>query len=70
MVRSVTPPTRRTENAEMGLVGDLVAAGVLLLLVPLLPFLAVLWLLDRLTGGARGTVGRTGRSHARPEREG
>lgn len=34
----------------MSLVGYGVAAGTLLLLLPVLPFLAVYWLVDRLVG--------------------
>lgn len=51
MVRSVTPPTGSTDDGEMGVIGYLVAAGLVLVLLPLVPFLAVLWLVDRLGGG-------------------
>lgn len=51
MTRTVTRSTPFDPKPEMSAVGYLVAAGTLLLLIPLLPFLAVLWLLDRLRGG-------------------
>ncbi len=41
----------------MSLIGYVLAAGTALLLIPLAPFLAVLWVFDRLFGGDR--VGRT-----------
>lgn len=47
----------------MSVVGYLLAAGTLLLLVPLLPFLAVLKVADWLTGGDR-----TGRAVDRIDR--
>ncbi|NHN47898.1 hypothetical protein G9464_09845 [Halostella sp. JP-L12] len=57
MPRSVTEPSESEPNAEMSLIGYVLAAGTALLLIPLAPFLAVLWVFDRLFGGDR--VGRT-----------
>ena len=37
-------------NAEMSAIGFIVAAGSLLLFLPLAPFIALFWLFDRLTG--------------------
>ena len=51
MAQTVTQPTSVEPKPEMSLVGYLVAAGTLLLLLPILPFLAVLWIADRLRGG-------------------
>lgn len=42
-----------TPDGEMGLVGYVIAAGVALLLLPILPFIALLWLLRKLGGGER-----------------
>ena len=42
-----------TPDGEMGLVGYAIAAGVGLLLLPVLPFIAVLWLLRKLGEGER-----------------
>ncbi|MFC4550418.1 MULTISPECIES: DUF7535 family protein [Halorussus] len=38
-------------NSEMGIIGYIVAAGVMIVMLPVLPFLAVLWLLRKLGGG-------------------
>ena len=51
----------RKPNSEMGIIGYAIAAGVALVLLPVLPFLAVLWLLRKLVGGGgsrRPTSGR------------
>jgi hypothetical protein len=53
MTQQVSRPRGQTPNAEMGLVGYAVAAGVALLLLPVLPFVAVLWLIAQL-GGENG----------------
>ena len=47
---SVSRASRFQPNGEMSVIGFIVAAGSLLLLVPVAPFLAILWLMDRLTG--------------------
>ncbi|WP_323191713.1 hypothetical protein [Halostella sp. PRR32] len=57
MPRSVTEPSDYEPSAEMSVIGYLLAAMTAILLLPLLPFLAVLWVFDRLFGGNR--VGRT-----------
>lgn len=53
MSRSVTRPSTSDPTPEMGAIGYAVAAGSLLLLLPLLPIIAVLWLFDRIWGGSR-----------------
>lgn len=55
MPESVTDRTELRPNPEMGLIGYLIAAGVLLLLLPVLPILAVVRLYGYLTEGGRGT---------------
>jgi hypothetical protein len=40
-------------NAEMGVIGYLLAACVAVLLLPVLPFIAVVWLAVRLSGENR-----------------
>lgn len=56
MTRSVSRPMRPSPKAETGIVGVITAIGTLLLLLPVLPFIAVLWAIDRVRGGDR--VGR------------
>lgn len=55
MTRSTTSPTEQEPTPEMAVVGYLLAAGSLLLLLPVVPFLAIAWAFDRL----RGRDGRT-----------
>ncbi|MFC7209471.1 hypothetical protein ACFQL3_03020 [Natronoarchaeum sp. GCM10025321] len=50
MTRSATPPRSVGGRPDMTTVGYLIAGGVLLLLFPLLPFVAIAWLLSRLLG--------------------
>lgn len=38
-------------NSEMGVIGYALAAGVAIALLPVLPFLAALWLLRKFAGG-------------------
>ena len=47
--RSVRRHARSMANAEMSAVGYAMALGLLVLLLPVLPFLAVIWLVTRLT---------------------
>ncbi|WP_135819928.1 DUF7535 family protein [Halostella litorea] len=53
MPRTVTELSGWEQNTEMSLIGYLLGAGTALLMLPLLPFLAVLWVFDRLFGGDR-----------------
>lgn len=57
MTRSVSRPMRPSPRAETGIVGAITAIGMLLLLLPVLPFIAVLRAIDRVRGDDR--VGRT-----------
>lgn len=71
MARSVSPPTRPSPKAETGIIGTIVAIGTLLLLLPVLPFIAVLWAIDRVRGGDRAERAMDwidGRSSAEVER--
>ena len=53
MLRMVTAPYRSQQNEEMTLVGLLYGAGLLVVLLPLLPFIVLLYLL----GGLRRALG-------------
>ena len=69
VVRTVTPGYRGRANTEMHTIGLLYAALLAVLLVPLLPFVAVVlavWWIDRAVrsvvgGGTEGRETRTGR---------
>ncbi|WP_435180346.1 DUF7535 family protein [Halorussus sp. AFM4] len=60
MARTVTTLPRPEPEPSMSLIGYLLAAGVALLLLPLLPFLAVLWVAYRLLGGGRSAEATRG----------
>lgn len=51
--RTVTPPYRGHPNEEMHLIGLLYLAGLLVLLLPLAPFILLIWLLDKVRGKRR-----------------
>ena len=48
--RTVTKPYRGREDVEMDFVGWAIFAGLLVVMLPLLPFVAVLWVVARLLG--------------------
>lgn len=50
MARTVTTPPRPESSPGMALVGYLLAFGVALLLLPVLPFLALIWAAYRFWG--------------------
>lgn len=54
MTGQVTPLPRGRSNAEMSVVGMLIAAPLLILLVPLLPVIVLLWLFGSLLKRVRG----------------
>ncbi len=49
VLRTVTPPVRGRSDSEMNVIGLGVFLGMLVLLVPLLPFLFIVWLVSKLT---------------------
>ncbi|WP_157525850.1 hypothetical protein [Halorientalis sp. IM1011] len=51
MVRTVRDQRSDFSNTEMNLIGYLVAAPLIVLLLPILPFLVVLWLGGKLLAG-------------------
>ena len=52
MTSQVSQMQGMTPNSQMGLVGYIIAAGVALVLLPISPFLLVLWLVSG-RGGER-----------------
>jgi hypothetical protein len=56
--RSVSPWYRSHPDAEMDSIGWAMFLGILVLLLPLLPFLIVVWVLERLVSAAAGLRGR------------
>jgi len=53
-LRTVTPLSTEGPNVQMNLFGYLVAAPLLLLLLPLLPFIVAGWLVSKGLGVLRG----------------
>lgn len=54
--RTVTPEYFGHENREMDTIGWGILLAMVVLLVPLLPFLLIVWVISKLTGwGARRT---------------
>ncbi|MFC7132228.1 MULTISPECIES: DUF7535 family protein [Salinibaculum] len=51
--RTVTPPYRGRSNQQMNLVGYLIIGGMLILFVPLAPFIIAWWLVAKLLGAIR-----------------
>lgn len=49
MTGQVTTLPRSNSNAEMSIIGMLIAAPLVILALPLLPFIALYWLYDKLT---------------------
>ena len=49
MTGQVTTLPRSTANPEMSLIGMLIAAPLVILALPILPFVALYWLYDKLT---------------------
>jgi len=50
MADAATPPTPSRTNSEMNAIRYLIFAGILVLLLPLLPILVVLWIGSKLFG--------------------
>jgi len=51
IVDTVTETYRSRADNEMNLIGLLYGAGLVLILIPLLPFIALIWLASWLFGG-------------------
>lgn len=52
MTRTVSNPTGYGPNLEMSILGYIVAIGIAVVLLPLLPFAILLWLYFKLTGSS------------------
>lgn len=53
VVRTVTPPFRGRPDREMNVIGVGYFLLLLILLVPLLPFILIIWLLTKVFGAIR-----------------
>ena len=50
LLRTVTAPYRSRSDSEMSLIGLLYGLGLVLVMLPLLPFIAVIWLFSKAFG--------------------
>lgn len=48
VIRTVTAPYRSRADSEMSIVGLLLGLGMVIVLIPLLPFILVIWVLSKL----------------------
>lgn len=53
VLRTVTPPYRGRPNIEMSTIGVTIFLGLLVLLVPLLPFILIIWLFTKVFGATK-----------------
>ncbi len=51
VLRTVTPARKDSRDTEMDVIGWGMFLGIVLLLVPLLPFIIIVWLLTKLFDG-------------------
>lgn len=51
LLRTVTKPYRSRTDEEMNIIGLLYGLGLLIVLIPLLPFIVLIWLFSKFTGG-------------------
>lgn len=56
VLRTVTPPYRGRPDAEMDSIGWALFLGLVILLVPLLPFILIVWAIAKLTEFTRRQV--------------
>ena len=52
VIRTVTAPYRSRSDDEMNIMGMLLGLGLIMVMIPLLPFIAILWVVSKLTGGS------------------
>ena len=50
LIRTVTKPYRSRADSEMSIMGLLLGLGLVLVMIPLLPFVLILWLAGKLRG--------------------
>lgn len=48
-IRTVTDPYHSRADEEMNIIGMLYGLGLIMVLIPLLPFIVLLWLIGKLT---------------------
>lgn len=54
LIRTVTKPYRSRPDSEMSIMGMLLGLGLIMVMIPLLPFIAIIWVVSKL-GAFGGT---------------
>lgn len=54
VMRTVTPPYRGRPDSEMTYFGIIYFLGLVILLIPLLPFLVIVWVVGKILDAVRG----------------
>ena len=49
LIRTVTKPYRSRADSEMSIMGMLLGLGLVMVMIPLLPFILILWAVGKLT---------------------
>ena len=52
VIRTVTAPYRSRADSEMSIMGMLLGLGLVIVMIPLIPFILVYWILSKLSGQA------------------
>ncbi|MDY6817530.1 MAG: hypothetical protein SVG88_02620 [Halobacteriales archaeon] len=60
LIRTVTKPYRSRPDDEMSLMGMLLGAGMIMIMIPLAPFMLLIWVLSKLGGGVDREEGGAG----------
>lgn len=55
VIRTVTAPYRSRPDSEMSIMGMLLGLGLVIVMIPLLPFILVVWVLSKLAGLGGGS---------------
>lgn len=56
LIRTVTEPYRSRPDDEMSIMGALLGLGLIMVMIPLLPFIVVLWAVSKLGGTGRAAT--------------
>ena len=49
VIRTVTKPYRSRSDDEMNIMGMLLGLGMIMVMIPLIPFIVVIWVLSKLS---------------------
>lgn len=52
-LHTVTKPYRSRRDGEMNIIGILYGLGLILILIPLLPFIVILWIVGKIAAARR-----------------